>query len=91
MGHPAAGLLKVGKILVALDGSDRANKALRVSVDLAKRSGADLHSISIEEDLPHYAVGLLTNPRRPLLKFDPAGTVPHPGCEMSESPRSHWS
>lgn len=43
------------KILVAIDGSEGANKALRAALDVAKRYEADLHSISIEEHLPHYA------------------------------------
>jgi nucleotide-binding universal stress UspA family protein len=43
------------KILVGYDGSDGAKKALQTAVDLAKHCGAELHSISIEEDLPHYA------------------------------------
>ena len=50
-------LPEISKILIALDGSDGANKALAVSIDLAKRFRAELHSISIEEDLPHYAIG----------------------------------
>jgi nucleotide-binding universal stress UspA family protein len=43
------------KILVGNDGSEGAKKALRVAVDLAKCYGAELHSISVEEALPHYA------------------------------------
>jgi nucleotide-binding universal stress UspA family protein len=43
------------KILVAIDGSDGAKKALHAAIDLAKHYEADLHSISIEEHLPHYA------------------------------------
>ncbi len=43
------------KILVGYDGSDGAKKALRTAVDIAKHYGAELHSISVEEDLPHYA------------------------------------
>ena len=43
------------KILVAIDGSEGANKALRAAIDVAKHYEADLHSISIEEHLPHYA------------------------------------
>lgn len=42
-------------ILVAIDGSDGANKALRASIDLAKHYDSELHSISVEEHLPHYA------------------------------------
>ncbi|CUQ65019.1 universal stress protein [Candidatus Nitrospira inopinata] len=43
------------KILVAIDGSEGANKALRVAIDVARHYEADLHSISVEEHLPHYA------------------------------------
>ena len=43
------------KILVAYDGSDGAKAALRVGIGLAKNLGAGLHSVSVEERLPHYA------------------------------------
>ena len=43
------------KILVAIDGSEGAKKALQAGIELAKRYEAELHSISIEEHLPHYA------------------------------------
>jgi nucleotide-binding universal stress UspA family protein len=43
------------KILVANDGSEGAKKALKVAIDLAREYGAELHSISVEERLPHYA------------------------------------
>lgn len=43
------------KILVAIDGSDGSNNALRYAIDVAKHYGADLHSISIEAQLSHYA------------------------------------
>lgn len=43
------------KILVGNDGSEGAKKALRVAIDLAKHYGAEIHSISVEEHLPHYA------------------------------------
>ncbi|TAL09329.1 MAG: universal stress protein [Nitrospirae bacterium] len=43
------------KILVGLDGSEGAGKALAVAVKLAAQSSAELHSISVEEKLPHYA------------------------------------
>jgi nucleotide-binding universal stress UspA family protein len=43
------------KILVAHDGSEGAKKALSLAIDLAKRYQAELHSISVEEHLPHYA------------------------------------
>jgi nucleotide-binding universal stress UspA family protein len=43
------------KILVGYDGSEGAKKALRTAVGIAKHYGAELHSISVEEDLPHYA------------------------------------
>ncbi|WP_447978964.1 universal stress protein [Candidatus Nitrospira bockiana] len=44
-----------GKILVANDGSEGGIKALHAAIDLAKRYGADLHQLSVEERLPHYA------------------------------------
>lgn len=43
------------RILVAYDGSEGAKKALKTAIDLAKHYEAELHSISVEEDLPHYA------------------------------------
>jgi nucleotide-binding universal stress UspA family protein len=43
------------KILVAYDGSEGAKAALRVGIGLARSLGAELHSISVEEHLPHYA------------------------------------
>jgi nucleotide-binding universal stress UspA family protein len=41
------------KILHGLDGSDGCFKALAEAIELAKRYGAELHTISVEE-LPHY-------------------------------------
>lgn len=43
------------KILVANDGSEGAKKAVRAAIDLAKRYESELHAISVEERLPHYA------------------------------------
>jgi len=43
------------KILVANDGSEGAKKAVRAAIDLAKRYEAELHELSVEEHLPHYA------------------------------------
>lgn len=43
------------KILIANDGSDGAKHALQVAIDLSKKYNADLHSISVEEGVPHYA------------------------------------
>ncbi len=43
------------KILIANDGSEGAKKALKVAIDITKRYEAELHSISVEERLPHYA------------------------------------
>lgn len=43
------------KILVANDGSDGAQKALHLAIDVANRYSAELHEISVEERLPHYA------------------------------------
>jgi len=43
------------KILIANDGSAGAKLALKVAIDLAKKYDAELHSISVEEGVPHYA------------------------------------
>ena len=43
------------KILLAYDGSDGAKTALRIGIGLAKSLPAEIHSISVEEELPHYA------------------------------------
>jgi nucleotide-binding universal stress UspA family protein len=43
------------KILVANDGSAGARRAVEMAADIAARYGAELHSISVEEGLPHYA------------------------------------
>jgi nucleotide-binding universal stress UspA family protein len=43
------------KILLAYDGSDGAKIALRIGIGLAKSLQAEIHSISVEEELPHYA------------------------------------
>lgn len=41
------------RILIALDGSEHAFKALAEALDLAKRCDAELHTISVEE-IPQY-------------------------------------
>lgn len=46
------------KILAANDGSEGARKAFIAAIDLAKRYRAELHSISVEEHLPHYAASV---------------------------------
>ena len=43
------------KILVANDGSPGARRAVQLAAEFAARFGAELHSISVEEGLPHYA------------------------------------
>lgn len=43
------------KILVAYDGSEGAKKALKTAINIAKEYNAELHSISVEEGIPHYA------------------------------------
>lgn len=43
------------KILIANDGSAGAMLALKVAIDLARKYNAELHSISVEEGVPHYA------------------------------------
>jgi nucleotide-binding universal stress UspA family protein len=42
------------KILVAFDGSEGSRKALKRAVKLAHCFQAELHSMSVEVDLPHY-------------------------------------
>jgi len=42
------------KILVAFDGSDGSRKALRKAITMAFCFDAELHSISVEVDLPQY-------------------------------------
>lgn len=43
------------KLLVAFDGSEGSKRALRKGIELAKAAGVDLHSITVEEELPKYA------------------------------------
>jgi nucleotide-binding universal stress UspA family protein/CBS domain containing-hemolysin-like protein len=43
------------RILVAFDGSEGAQAALRMGIGLAKSPGTELYSISVEEHLPRYA------------------------------------
>lgn len=59
------------KILVANDGSDGAKKAVQVAIDLAKRYEAELHEISVEEHLPHYAatVGEIVEAKQEALDY----------------------
>ena len=44
------------RILVAYDGSEGAQAAITLGIELAKTVGTGLSSISIEEHLPRYAV-----------------------------------
>lgn len=44
------------RILVAHDGSDGAQRAFDVAVELAARLKAALHMVSVEEDPPQYAL-----------------------------------
>jgi nucleotide-binding universal stress UspA family protein/CBS-domain-containing membrane protein len=46
------------RILVAYDGSEGAQAALRTGIGLAKSTGAELYSISVEEHLPRYAASI---------------------------------
>ncbi len=46
------------KILVASDGSDGARAALHLGIEMAKSLGTALHTISVEEHLPHYAASI---------------------------------
>ena len=43
------------KILVADDGSAGARRAVEMAADLAARYQAQLHSVTVEEELPRYA------------------------------------
>jgi len=43
------------KLLVAHDGSDGAQRAFDVAVELASQLKAELHMISVEENIPRYA------------------------------------
>jgi len=46
------------KILVAHDGSPGAYQAMTVAIDLARHYGAEIHLISVIEELPKYAATL---------------------------------
>jgi nucleotide-binding universal stress UspA family protein len=46
------------RLLVAYDGSEGANRALRAGIEMAKAFGMDLHAVSVEEELPRYAATL---------------------------------
>jgi nucleotide-binding universal stress UspA family protein len=43
------------KILLAYDGSEGANRALAVGIDLAKIHGAELWALAVEERLPRFS------------------------------------
>ena len=43
------------KILLAYDGSEGANRALEVGIDLAKLHGAELWAVAVEEKLPRFS------------------------------------
>ena len=43
------------KILLAYDGSEGANRALAVGIDLAKIHGAELWALAVEEKLPRFS------------------------------------
>ena len=47
-----------GKILVAYDGSEGAKAALRLGIELTRGFGAELHTVSVREHLPHYAASI---------------------------------
>lgn len=46
------------RILVAYDGSDGARAALKLGIELARKLGANLVSISVEQHLPYYAASI---------------------------------
>ena len=43
------------KILLAYDGSEGANRALAVGIDLAKTHGAELWAVAVQEKLPRFS------------------------------------
>ncbi len=43
------------KILLAYDGSEGANRALAVGIDLAKIHGAELWAVAVQEKLPRFS------------------------------------
>lgn len=43
------------RMLVAYDGSDGANRALKVGIEMARALHVDLHLVTVEEELPRYA------------------------------------
>ena len=43
------------KILLAFDGSEGANRALAVGIDLAKIHGAELWAVAVQEKLPRFS------------------------------------
>ena len=43
------------KILVAYDGSDRANRALAVGINLAQTHGAELWALAVQEGVPPFS------------------------------------
>jgi nucleotide-binding universal stress UspA family protein len=49
------GKIMFKKILIANDGSEGAKHALIAAIDLAKKYGAELYSISVAVGVPHYA------------------------------------
>jgi nucleotide-binding universal stress UspA family protein len=46
------------RMLVAYDGSDTAEAALAMAIDVARRLEAEIYSISVEEHLPRYAASI---------------------------------
>jgi nucleotide-binding universal stress UspA family protein len=54
------------KILVPIDGSDNALRALRYAVKLATRSGGSLHLVLAHEEVPHYGEIAVYVPREKL-------------------------
>jgi CBS-domain-containing membrane protein/nucleotide-binding universal stress UspA family protein len=46
------------RIVVAYDGSESAQAALKIGIGLARSSRTELHSISVEEHLPRYAASI---------------------------------
>jgi nucleotide-binding universal stress UspA family protein len=51
------------RMLVAYDGSESAEAALRLATDLARHTGAELATVSVEAPLPRYAETISTSSR----------------------------
>jgi nucleotide-binding universal stress UspA family protein len=69
------------KILVAHDGSEGAHKAMAVAIDLASRDGAELHLISVIEELPTNAatIDAVEEVKAQAMRCRPSSSLPSRG------------